>query len=66
MQQIEGVLPPLLTEELILAHLQSSGKQLGNIVMLTIQLFRQATNISWNHIFQEGVFVYVTKAILCG
>ena len=27
-QQIEGVLPPLLTEELIMTHLQSSGKRL--------------------------------------
>ena len=27
-QQIEGVLPPLLTEDLIISHLQSSGKQL--------------------------------------
>ena len=28
MQQIEGVLPPLLTEELILTHLQTSSKRL--------------------------------------
>ena len=27
-QQIEGVLPPMLTEEVIMYHLQSSGKQL--------------------------------------
>jgi len=27
-QQIQGVLPPLLTEELIMTHLQSSGKRL--------------------------------------
>ena len=27
-QQIQGVLPPLLTEELIITHLQSSGKRL--------------------------------------
>ena len=27
-QQIEGVLPSLLTEDLIISHLQSSGKQL--------------------------------------
>ena len=25
-QQIQGLLPPLLTEELIVTHLQSSGK----------------------------------------
>lgn len=31
-QQIEGVLPPVLTEELIMTHLRSSGKQLKRSV----------------------------------
>ena len=60
-QQIEGVLPAVLTEEIIMTHLQSSGRRLKKSESFSNQLFRGGINTLWSPTYPENIFGFAAK-----